>query len=71
VTVAGATTETERSAPDGAPAAAWLRAAINRTPASIRARPPNVSKLSGERPPAGRTRVRCSALFGVAFIEEH
>ena len=25
---------------------------------------PNVSKLSGERPPAGRTRVRCSALLG-------
>jgi len=32
--------------------------------------PPNGPKLSGERPPAGRTRVRCSALFGVAFIEE-
>ena len=25
---------------------------------------PNGSKLSGERPPAGRTRVRCSALLG-------
>ena len=30
----------------------------------LRYLPANVSKLSGERPPAGRTRVRCSVLLG-------
>jgi hypothetical protein len=31
---------------------------------------PNGTTPSGERPPAGRTRVRCSAVFGVPFMDE-